>query len=392
MSRVLAGPFAAQVLADLGAEVIKIEQPGKGDVTRRWGPPFHSDDAGRETGTAAYYYCANRGKKSVTVNLAVSAGQEIIRKLAVASDVLLENFRTDKLAEYGLDYSTLQQHNPQLVYCSITGFGHTGPYRERPGYDLLIQAMAGVMSVTGSADGPPLRAGISIADLSAGLFAVIAIQGALLERERSGLGQHIDLSLFDAQTAMLANQAAHYLVGGEVPGRLGSQHPNIVPYQAFATSEGYIILAIASDEQFARFAAVAGAAELARDERFATNAARVRNRAATVSAVGDLLKQRPGAEWIELLSAASIPAGPINNIAEVFDNPQVKARDMCLELSDPVTGPVQLPGSPLHYSRSDSSAATTPPPAMGADTDSVLSDLLGLDKERLTALRDKGVI
>ncbi|MDH3589161.1 MAG: CoA transferase [Gammaproteobacteria bacterium] len=391
LSRVLAGPWATQVLADLGAEVIKIERPQTGDDTRHWGPPYLRDKEGRETDTAAYYLAMNRGKASVTVDLRSTAGQSIIRGLAKKSDVLIENFKVDGLKKYGLDYAMLAPLNPKLVYCSITGFGQTGPYRHRPGYDLLIQGMGGLMSVTGDKNGAPQKTGIPVADVGAGLYAVIAIQAALLERARSGRGQYIDLSLLDVQTAMLANQAASYLAGDVIPGRLGTEHPSITPYQVFETADGHIILAVGNDRQFARFAELAGVPELAQNPLFSTNELRVRNRRPLCTAVAEFMRQDSSAGWLKRLEAAAIPSGPINNIAEVFDNPQVKQRGMRLTLSHPQVGTVDLVGNPVNFSRTPTRAETAPP-ALGADTEKVLVELLGYDQDTVRTLRRDGVI
>ncbi|MBT8132166.1 MAG: CoA transferase, partial [Gammaproteobacteria bacterium] len=306
MSRVLAGPWAGQILADLGAEVIKIERPQTGDDTRHWGPPYLRDRQNNDTETAAYFMSANRGKQSVTVDISVAGGQAIIRDLAKTSDVLIENFKVDGLKKLGLDFASINKINPRLVYCSITGFGQTGPLRHQPGYDLLIQGMGGMMSITGEADGLPQRAGVAVADLSAGLYATTAIQAALLERHRSGLGQHIDLSLLDVQASLLSHQAASYLLAGDLPGRMGSGHPNIAPYQVFETADGYMILAIGNDAQFDRFAEEAGVAGMARDDRFRRNEDRVINRDLLLSLIMPLIKEHNTAEWLERLAARSV--------------------------------------------------------------------------------------
>ncbi len=391
MSRILAGPWASQALADLGAEVIKIEHPRDGDDTRHWGPPYLRAADGSETDTATYFLAANRGKASMTVDLATPGGQKIIHDLASVSDVLIENFKVGGLAKFGLDYASLSEQCPRLVYCSITGFGQDGPLCDRPGYDLLIQAMGGLMSITGPADGPPLKAGVAIADICAGLYATIAIQGALLERARSGLGQHIDIGLLDVQAAMLANQATNYLAGGLIPGRLGNAHPNIAPYQVFEAADGYLVLAVGNDSQFRRFAELAGDPELASDPRFKSNASRVRNRTELCERIAALLKSRSRAHWLEVLEGASIPSGPINNIAEVFDNSQIIHRKMRMALEHAEGGQVELVASPINFSRSPA-GSQVPPPALGQHTAGILEQLLGYTQAEIAALREQGAI
>lgn len=395
LSRILAGPWAGQALADLGAEVIKVERPLQGDDTRHWGPPYLKDERGRDTAEAAYYMAANRGKDSVTVDITTAAGQAVIRDLAKLSDVLIENYKVDGLKKYGLDYDSLKTLNPKLVYCSITGFGQTGPYRHRAGYDFMIQGMGGLMSITGEKDelpgGGPQKVGVAVTDVFTGLYATIAIQGALLERERSGQGQHIDLALFDVQAAVLANQAANYLIGGLVPGRLGNAHPNIVPYQAFATRDGFIILAVGNDAQFKKFAETAGAPQLANDKRFATNPMRVKHRELVCETVADLLKQQSSAYWLEKLESCGVPCGPINTIDQVFQDPQLLSRGMKIALPHPQAGNVDLVGNPIHYSRTPISTSKAPP-TLGANTRDVLVRLLGYNDERIDELRNEGVL
>ena len=364
LSRVLAGPWAGQVFADLGAEVIKIERPGRGDETRSWGPPFAAD------GTSAYFCAANRGKKSVTVDMATAAGQDIIRQLAAQSDVLLENFKFGGLAKLGLGPQDLCTANPRLVYCSITGFGQTGPYRERAGYDFMMQGMGGLMSVTGAPDGEPMKAGVAVVDIFTGMYAVSAVLAALLERTRSGLGQFIDLALFDVQIAVMANQISSYLIAGEQPPRLGNAHPSIVPYQVFATADGHIILAIGNDEQFQRFCKVANVADLAKDVHYATNPVRVRNRHALVPILQDVLRRRSSQEWLTALEAAKLPAGPINNFADLDTDPQVKDRGIFNELG----GGIRSVANPMRFSRTPGDDRR-PAPKLGADTQQVLADL-----------------
>jgi crotonobetainyl-CoA:carnitine CoA-transferase CaiB-like acyl-CoA transferase len=395
LSRVLAGPWAGQLLADLGADVVKVERPGRGDDTRAWGPPYLKDEAGQPTSEATYFLCANRNKRSVTVDLAEPEGQRLVRELALQADVLLENFKPGGLAQYGLDYASLSAAHPRLVYCSITGFGQTGPYAHRPGYDFLMQGMGGLMSVTGRADGEegagPQKVGVALTDVLTGLYATIAVQAALAERERSGLGQHIDLALLDVQVACLANQASSYLAGGVAPGRMGNAHPTIVPYQDFPTADGDMILAIGNDGQFARFSEVAGHAEWARDERFATNPQRVANRKDLIARIRGVTTSRTTAEWIALLEAAGVPCGPINRIDAVFDDPQVRARGMRIELPHPLAGqaplvanPIRLSGSPVQY--------RSAPPTLGQHTDEVLGQWLGLGAPAVEGLRQRGVV
>ncbi|MBB3169408.1 CaiB/BaiF CoA transferase family protein [Simiduia aestuariiviva] len=395
LSRILAGPWAGQLLADLGAQVIKVERPGAGDDTRQWGPPYLKDEHGNDTQEAAYYLAANRGKQSITVDITKPEGQSLLQDLAKDVDVVIENYKVGGLKKYGLDYPALAAINPRLVYCSITGFGQTGPYRDRAGYDFMIQGMGGLMSITGERDGQagagPQKVGVAVTDIFTGLYATIAIQGALLERVRSGQGQYIDLALFDVQAAVLANQATNYLVGGITPTRMGNAHPNIVPYQAFATADGYIILAIGNDLQFRKFCAVAQVPNLADDPKFSTNPARVANREQVCATVADLLKQHTSEHWLAELEAKQVPCGPINNIEQVFNDPQLLARNMRIQVAHPQAGTVELAGNPIHYGRSELQQSVAPP-SLGADTDQVLREQLGLSSEAVAALRTKGVI
>jgi crotonobetainyl-CoA:carnitine CoA-transferase CaiB-like acyl-CoA transferase len=391
LSRILAGPWAGQLLADLGAEVIKIEQPGKGDDTRGWGPPYLKDAAGQDTSEAAYFLSANRGKRSVTIDIASPEGQRLVRELAARSDILLENFKVGGLRKYGLDYESLRVVHPGLIYCSITGFGQTGPYASRPGYDFMIQAMGGLMSVTGDPEGEPQKVGVALADVMTGLYATIGVLAALAHRERSGEGQHIDLALLDVQVATLANQAMNYLASGVAPRRLGNAHPNIVPYQVFATADGHIIVAVGNDSQFARYCALLGRPELVADSRFATNRARVANRAELVPLLEEGMRTRASADWLAALESVNIPCGPINTLDRVFADPQVGHRGMRFDLPHPSAGTVPQVANPIRYSATPIDY-DRPPPTLGQDTDAVLSELLGLSAAQLAELRASGTI
>ncbi len=393
LSRILAGPTATQLLADLGAEVIKIERPGTGDDTRGWGPPFVTDAAGKDTRESAYFLSANRGKHSVAVNIADPRGQAIVQALAAKADVLVENFKPGDLERYGLDYPAMQRINPRLIYCSITGFGQTGPNAHRAGYDFLVQGEAGLMSLTGQADGPPMKAGVGIADVLTGMYATVGILAAVQARHATGLGQHIDLALMDAQVAMLINQGVGYLTDGRIPPRRGNDHPTIVPYGTFPASDGSFILAVGNDTQFARFVSVAGAPGLATDPRFATNAARVRNREVLMPLLSALTAGHPVAWWLMQCAANTIPAGPVNDLAQVFASPQVAARGMRVQLPHPLAagGGVELIGNPLKLSQSPVTYAKAPP-LLGEDTLDVLARVLGLDGAALQELLGAGVI
>jgi len=392
LSRILAGPWAGQLLADLGAEVIKVERPEVGDDTRQWGPPFLDDDEGSPTSESAYYLAANRGKQSVVIDITTTAGQQAIKDLACCCDVMLENYKVDGLKKYGLDYASLSQINPKLVYCSITGFGQTGPYKQRAGYDFMIQAMGGLMSVTGEPDGQPgagpQKVGVALADIMTGLYATIAVQAALAEREKSGKGQHIDLALFDVQAATLANQAMNYLVGGDTPRRMGNAHPNIVPYQVFATADGHMILAVGNDKQFTQFCNAAGCPELACDDKFSHNPQRVEYRDELCEKIATYLVQHPTAYWLQLLDTVGVPCGPINEIDQVFNDPQIRARNMVVDLPHAVAGQVPQVGNPIHFSRTPITL-TRPPPMLGEHNEAVLRDILGYSDEQVAALHKK---
>ncbi len=390
LSRVLAGPWATQLLADLGADVIKIERPGEGDDTRGWGPPYavSPDGTARES---AYFLSANRGKRSVTIDMASPDGARLLVELALRADVLVENFRVGGLEKYGLDYASLNALNPRLVYCSITGFGQQGPYAERAGYDFIIQGMSGLMSVTGDAGGEPMKAGVAVTDLFTGLYAANAIQAALWQRERTGRGAHIDLALLDVQVAVMANQALNYLVSGRNPRRLGNAHPNIVPYQAFNTADGSMTLAVGNDQQFARFCGVLGVAELPRDPRFTTNESRVANRELLIPLLQRHLAGKPTHYWLVRLEAAGVPAGPINTLEQVFADPQVALRGLRVDLPHDSVGSAPGVRCPVRMSDADIGASRSAPP-LGAHTREVLQQELGLDSATVERLAAAGVI
>jgi crotonobetainyl-CoA:carnitine CoA-transferase CaiB-like acyl-CoA transferase len=390
LTRVLAGPWATQMLADLGAEVIKIESIGEGDDTRGWGPPFVKNADGSR-GDAAYFLSANRGKHSVCIDLKQAEGQRLIRDLAARSDVMIENFKLGGLKKFGLDYDSIRSVNPRIVYCSITGFGQDGPYAQRAGYDFMIQGMSGLMSVTGEPDGNPMKVGVAFADVFAGLHAVIGIQAALFHRERTGQGQYIDLALLDSQVAVLANQALNYLAGGKAPGRLGNAHPNIVPYQTFETADGFIIVAVGNDRQFAEYCRLIGVPHLGEDERYKTNRGRVENRADLVPLLTAPMKTRTTAQWVEAFEAAAVPCGPINTIDQMFADPQVLARGLQIGLTR--DDGVQAPGvaNPLHFSETPVEYETAPP-RLGEGTERVLSQVLELKAGDVAKLRAAGVI
>ncbi len=385
LTRVLAGPWASQMLADFGAEVIKIEKPGEGDDTRGWGPPFVKNPDGSD-GDAAYFQSANRGKNSVCIDFTKPEGQSLIKALAAQSDILIENYKVGGLTKYGLDYASLAAVNPRLIYCSITGFGQTGPYANRAGYDFMIQGMAGVMSITGEPDGSPMKMGVAFADIFAGLHAVIGIEAALYARAKTGIGQHIDISLLDSQVSVLANQALNYLVGGKVPKRLGNQHPNIVPYQSFETADGHIIVAVGNDRQFSEYCRII---DVSVDAKFAINRGRVEGRDELIPQLIEAMKKKTTAEWIAAFEADAIPCGPINTIDQVFDDPQVKARGLQLSLlredgvkMPSVANPIVFSQTPNVYEK--------PSPRLGQDTEKILREVLSVDD--LNDLRRKNVI
>jgi len=385
LTRVLAGPYCTQMLGDLGAEVIKVEMPGQGDDTRQWGPPF------TESGESAYFLSANRNKRSLTLNLKSEQAIEILKALIAKADVLVDNFRTGTLERFGLDDDTLQQIRPGLIYATITGYGYTGPYADRPGYDFMVQAMGGLMSVTGPEDGEPIRVGIAIADLATGIFTVSAILAALYGRERTGEGQRIDMSLIDSQVAMMSYVASNYLVSGELPGRLGNGHPNIVPYQSFKAKDQHFAFAAGNDRQWNKFCEALGKTEWMEDERFATNQARVQNRARVVSELKEVFATRTAREWMDLCEQIGIPTAPINDMSQVFEDPQVQDREMLLDVPHAGGGSVPLVASPLKIPTAPVEVRY-PPPLLGQHTDEILSSMLGLDAERIRQLREDGVI
>jgi formyl-CoA transferase len=395
LTRVLAGPWCTQTLADLGAEVIKIERPGTGDDTRQWGPPFALDRQGQATTEAAYYLAVNRNKKSVTLDISTPEGQDLIKRLLSGTDVLVENYKVGQLAKYGLDYESLKALKPDLIYCSITGFGQTGPYAQRAGYDFIVQGMGGFMSVTGERDalpgGGPQKGGVAIADLFTGAHAAIAILAALSHRDRTGQGQWLDLCLLDAQVAMMANMASNYLATGQPPQRWGNAHPNIVPYQAFKVADGWLIIACGNDSQFRKLMEVAGDAALASDERFATNPQRVRHRDVLLPLLQPLFLRKSRSQWIAQLEAAGVPCGPINDLGDVFNDPQVQARQMQLDLPHPTAGQVSVPASAIKMSATPVEYRSAPP-LLGEHTDEVLRHMAGLEPHDIESLRQKQVI
>jgi formyl-CoA transferase len=395
LTRVLAGPWCSQNLADLGADIIKVERPEVGDDTRAWGPPYLRDAQGNNSSEAAYYLCANRGKQSITVDIATSAGQAIIRELVAQSDVVLENYKVGQLKKYGLDYEALCAIKPDLIYCSITGFGQTGPYAHRAGYDFIVQGMGGFMSLTGERDalpgGGPQKAGVALVDLMTGMYATIAVLAALTHRDRTGEGQYIDMALLDVQVAMLANMGSNFLTTGKNPQRWGNAHQNIVPYQTFATSDGHIIVAAGNDKQYRLFVNLGGKPELAEDARFSSNPLRVENRDILVPLLAEMVKQKSKAAWIQLLEDAGVPCGPINRLDEVFSDPQVIARKMKIDLPHPSAGSVPLVANPIKFSKTPIQYQKAPP-LLGADTQQVLQTSLQYTEDEIAHLRALGVI
>ena len=393
LTRILAGPWATQNLADLGAEVIKIERPGSGDDTRAWGPPFLKDRHGEDSAESAYYLSVNRGKKSVTLDIAALEGGRIARELAAKCDVLVENYKVGGLKKYGLDYESLRKLNPGLIYCSVTGFGQDGPYAARPGYDFIFQGMGGFMSITGERDdlpgGGPQKAGIAVTDVLTGLYACIAINAAIVHRERTGQGQCIDMALMDTLVAFNANQILNYWCSGDIPRRWGNAHINICPYQVFATSDGHLILAVGNDSQFRNFCKAAGCEELSDDARFRTNPDRLKNRDLLVPIVEAIMRGRSKNAWVSALEAAGVPCGPINNMQEVFENPQVRHRGLRVEIPHPA-GSVPTVASPMRFSETPVTY-DVPPPMLGQHTDEILQGLLGMSAQQIAELRESGV-
>lgn len=395
LSRVLAGPWAGQIFGDLGAEVIKVERPGSGDDTRHWGPPYIKDAEGNDSREAAYFQSANRNKQSLTLDFTQPEGQRLVRELVVQCDVLLENFKVGGLAAYGLDYESLKVINPRLIYCSITGFGQTGPYAKRAGYDFMIQGLGGLMSLTGHPEGEegagPMKVGVALTDILTGLYASVGVLAALNQREQSGIGQHIDVALLDVQVACLANQAMNYLTTGLSPKRLGNAHPNIVPYQDFPSADGNFILAVGNDGQFRKFCEVAGIAQLADDARFATNKARVAHRAELIPLLRQATVFKTTAQWIEQLEMAGVPCGPINDLQQVFADPQVRARGLRLDLPNALGSSTPQVASPLRLSATPV-AYCSAPPLLGQHTEALLRRLLGMSEGQVAELREAGVI
>jgi crotonobetainyl-CoA:carnitine CoA-transferase CaiB-like acyl-CoA transferase len=395
LSRVLAGPWAAQVFGDLGADVIKIERPVTGDETRGWGPPYLKDEAGNDTTEAAYFLSANRNKKSVCVDFTQPEGQRIIRELTAKCDILLENFKLDGLKQYGLDYASLKQINPRLIYCSITGFGQSGPYAPRAGYDFLIQGMGGLMSLTGRKDGEPgagpQKVGVALTDVLTGLYSVISVLAALNHRHLTGEGQHVDLALLDVQVTSLANQNMNYLTSGIAPVRMGNAHPNIVPYQDFPTADGAMIIAVGNDGQFAALCKVLGHPEWAKDERFVTNTLRVKHRETIIGLLSGVTATRPTTDWVKACEGVGVPCGPINDLKAVFDDPHVQARKLKIEMPHPTAGTMPLVGSPIRMSATPVEYRL-PPPLLGQHTLAVLEEVLGLSREEIATLADRKIV
>jgi crotonobetainyl-CoA:carnitine CoA-transferase CaiB-like acyl-CoA transferase len=393
LTRILAGPTCTQLLGDLGADVIKIEKPGAGDDTRKWGPPYVNDAEGHPTNESAYYLCTNRNKRSVTIDMSKPEGAELLLRLLEQCDVLIENFKAGGLAKYGLDYGSLRERFPGLVYCSITGFGQTGPNAHRPGYDVLAQGMGGIMSLTGEPDGQPMKVGVGITDVMCGMYAATSILAALRHRDSTGIGQHIDLALVDSQVAWLINEGTNYLMSGDLPVRRGTAHPNIVPYQVFASADGHVIVAVGNDAQYQRFCQAVGVPHLAADPRFTTNTDRIRERQTLVPLIAEALAELPSGQILAALEQAGVPSSPVNDLAQVFDDPQTHARDMHIKMQHPLAGsgtvdlignPIKMSATPVTYRR--------PPPPLGLDTDDVLDELLGLSPDERGALKAQDII
>ncbi|WP_424626328.1 CaiB/BaiF CoA transferase family protein [Achromobacter marplatensis] len=390
LSRILAGPWCTQNLADLGADVIKIERPHVGDDTRAWGPPYLKDGDGRDTSESAYYLSANRNKRSVEADMATPEGAALIRELAAASDILVENFKVGGLAKYGLDYDSLKAINPRLIYCSVTGFGQDGPFAQRPGYDFMIQGMGGLMSITGERDdlpgGGPQKAGVAVTDIVTGMYATVAILAALQERHRSGLGQHLDIALLDSHVALLANQNSNYFNSGVAPTRAGNAHQNVVPYQVFAASDGHLIVATGNESQYRAYCRAIGAPELGDDPRFATNRLRVTNRETLIGILTAIMLEGRRDDWIAKLEAVGVPCGPINNIAQAFAHPQAQARQLRRDLPHPAGGTAPVTASPLRFSASPV-VYRRAPPMLGEHTEEVLRDVLGKSADAIAAFK-----
>ena len=394
LSRILAGPWAGQVLADLGADVVKVERPGAGDDTRSWGPPFLKDESGRTTSDAGYFLAVNRGKRSITLDLSKPEGQELVRRLAARADILLENYKVGTLEKFGLGYEDLKKVNPRLVYCSVTGFGQTGPKRDHAAYDFMIQAASGLMSVTGERDGlpgaGPQKVGVPIVDLMTGMYTAVAVLAGLARRDHTGEGEYIDIGMLDVGVSMLANQAMNYLISGKAPRRAGNKHPNIQPQDVFATRDGYIALVVGNDSQYVKFCEAVGRPEWAGDERFRTNAGRVTNQAVLLPMIGELLATRDTRAWSELFNSAGVPCGPINTVPEVFEDEQVKHREMLIRIAHPAAGSVPQVASPMKFTEAPLSF-DRPPPLIGQHTQEILREI-GLDAGQIEALAAQGII
>lgn len=393
LSRILAGPTCTQLLGDMGADTIKVERPNAGDDTRKWGPPYVQNSQGKDTHESAYYLSSNRNKRSVTININQPEGQDLIRQLVKKSDILVENFKVGGMQKYGLSYDELKQINPALIYCSISGFGQTGPYAKRPGYDFLIQAMGGIMSFTGEPEGDPIKAGVGIADVMCGMYASNAILAALHHRNQTGEGQHIDIGLLDSQVAWLVNGALNYLTSNELPARYGNGHPNIVPYELFPTNDGYFVLAVGNDAQFVRFCEFSRVSELANNDDYKTNDARIRNRKKLIPLIREITAQQSMNYWLEGLEKAGVPCGPVNNMQQVFDDPQIKHREMQINMNHPLadSGSVKLIGNPIKFSVTPVSYRSHPP-VLGEHTTEILNEFLDLNDEEITQLQSKQII